>query len=166
MKKVIIGFIAVCMIFQLTSCRLRVMERDEMMEFLDGLAENLGASQITGDSDLIGERLCGRDAYTGRYLAECDGNTGKDVVFGGGSIETRKVYICGYVMAYSGKATVRIRMNEDVIVLEPDEDGYFSTEVNMNSGGNYIMVNYENFTGTVDLTAGYAPLSGPLCAEV
>ena len=44
-------------------------------------------------------------------------------------------------------------MNGDVTELEPDEDGYFSTELKLDSGGNYIMVRYENYIGTVELTS-------------
>ena len=75
----------------LTACGIRNMEAETCLEFLEGLAANLGASQITGDGDLMGERVCGGDAYTGSYLAECNGGTGRDVIFGGGSTESRKI---------------------------------------------------------------------------
>ena len=78
------------------------------------------------------------------------------MVFGGGSVESRKLYLCGYMVTYSGKAVVRIRMNEDVVELEPDEEGYFETSLNLEGGGNYIMVKYENFCGTVEVTSGYS----------
>ncbi len=64
----------------LTACGIRNMEAETCLEFLEGLAANLGASQITGDGDLMGERVCGGDAYTGSYLAECNGGTGRDVI--------------------------------------------------------------------------------------
>ena len=75
------------------------------------------------------------------------------MIFGGVSLEGRKLYVSGYVNARSGKAVIRIRMNGDVTELEPDEDGYFSTELKLDSGGNYIMVRYENYIGTVELTS-------------
>lgn len=161
MRRVIRGALILGMSMWLASCGFDSLSAEQVMAFLEDTTAKLGASQITADKDLIGERLYAKDTYTGRYLADCDGNTGKDVVFGGGSIETRKLYIYGCIITYSGKATVRIRMNEDVVELETDEEGYFQTELNLESGGNYIMVKYEDFTGTVDLTAGYTPPSGP-----
>ena len=163
MRRVISGVMIVCMVFQLTSCGFPFGNLKQLSDVLEDLAGVVGSSQITGDSRLIGERLYGEDVYTGRYLAECDGSTGRDVVFGGASIESRKLYLSGYIQAYSGKATVRIRMNWDVIELEPDEDGYFETELNLESGGNYIIIKYEDFTGTVDLTSGYTRVSGSAC---
>ena len=77
----------------LTACGIRNMEAETCLEFLEGLAANLGASQITGDGDLMGERVCGGDAYTGSYLAECNGGTGRDVIFGGGSTESRRLRV-------------------------------------------------------------------------
>ncbi len=141
----------------LTACGIRNMEAETCLEFLEGLASNLGASQITGDGDLMGERVCGDDAYTGSYLAECNGGTGRDVIFGGGSTESRRLRVYGRILADRGQAEVRIRMNEAVVVLETDEEGRFETELRLKSGGNYIMVDYEDFSGTVELNSVCLP---------
>ena len=52
-----------------------------------------------------------------------------------------------------GKATVRIRQNEEVKELSVDQDGIFETDLNLENGGNYIMVSYEDFQGSVTLTS-------------
>lgn len=153
MRKVIRGVGILCLLLPLTACRFRYMNPGEVSGFLENLSGIVGSFQITADSNLIGERGSGEDAYTGRYWAACEGNTGKDVIFGGASLESRKLYVSGYVNCCSGRAVVRIRMNGDVTELEPDEDGYFETELKLDSGGNYIMVRYENFIGTVELTS-------------
>lgn len=152
MKRVIRGAAILCLLLPLTACRLRVAP-DEAVGFVENLARIIGSFQVTSDKDLIGERSRGEDVYTGRYWAECEGNTGKDVVFGGASLESRRLYVSGYVNASSGKAVIRIRTNVDVTELEPDEDGYFETELKLEPGGNYIMVRYEDFSGTVELTS-------------
>ena len=142
-KKAICGIIVLTVAVQLAACRWwPLVEKEEVAELLDKVAEEIGSYQITSDKDLIGTRLLGEDAYVGRYLGECQGNTGRDVVFGGASIQARKLQVSGYVYTDSGKAVVRIRMNDEVMVLEPDEDGYFATELSLESGGNYIMVVY------------------------
>ena len=127
-----------------------------MQEFLDGVVENIGDSQITDDDDLIGARpLVDDDSYAGEYTAECSQMTGRDVVFGGASIHDRALFLSGHIETESGKATVRIRMNSEVVELEPDADGYFETTLKLDNGGNYIMVVYEDFSGTVEMNSEY-----------
>lgn len=152
MKKFFVVFLAVCMTFSLAACN---MDGEEVHSFLSGLAKDLGESQITEDSDLIGSRSLAEDAYTGEYHSLCDGNTGKDVVFGGGSIDTKKLHVYGTIQKDSGSAVVRIRQNEKVTELEPQADGGFETTLSCSSGGNYIMIDYDNFQGNVELHSEY-----------
>lgn len=154
MKRIVVCFLVVMLLISLTACRLNYMDSDDIHAFFSNLAENLGSSQITDDDKLIGKRVAD-DAYTGTYYSDCGGSTGRDVIFGGGSIEERTLYISGVVKTESGSATVRIRLNEEVTVLMPDENGYFKTELSLTSGGNYIMLLYEDFQGTVELTSEY-----------
>lgn len=127
-----------------------------MKEFLDGVVENIGDSQITDDDDLIGARLLvDDDSYVGEYTAECNHMTGRDVVFGGASIHNRDLFLSGHIETESGKATVRIRMNSEVVELEPDADGLFETTLKLDNGGNYIMVVYEDFSGVVEMNSEY-----------
>lgn len=158
MKKIFVCSLVIMMIFSLTACRLNYMDSDEIQAFFSNLAEDLGSSQITDDDKLIGQRVTD-DAYTGTYQSDCSGNTGRDVIFGGGSIEERTLYISGAVKAESGSAIVRTRLNDEVIELTPDENGIFETELSLASGGNYIMVQYEDFKGTVELSSEYVKSS-------
>lgn len=152
MKKIVSIFAAVCMMFSLAACS---MDADEVQEFLNGVAENLGDSQITEDKDLIGIRSLTDDAYTGTYRADCHGNTGRDVVFGGASINSRKLHVYGTVRCNSGNAVVKIRQNEKVNALSLEDNGKFETNLSCTSGGNYIMIDYEDFKGNVELHAEY-----------
>ncbi len=152
MKKILAVFAAVCIIIPLAACS---MDGGEVHRFLNNLAEALGQSQITDDKHLIGSRFPDEDAYTGRYQADCDGDTGRDVVFGGGSIQLRKIHLYGTIKNDSGSAVIRIRQNEEVTELEPRADGNFETDIACASGGNYIMVDYKNFRGHVELRAEY-----------
>lgn len=127
-----------------------------MQVFLDGVVEDIGNSQITENGDLIGERLLADDdSYAGEYTAECTHMTGRDIVFGGASIYNRTLVLFGQIETESGNATVRIRMNSEVVELEPDADGYFETTLKLDNGGNYIMVIYEDFSGTVEINSEY-----------
>lgn len=156
MKHTIIFLLLTVLLLSLTGCRSNFMEPEAMQEFLDGVVENIGDSQITDDDDLIGARLLvDDDSYVGEYTAECSHMTGRDVVFGGASIHNRALFLSGHIEAESGKATVRVRMNSEVIELEPDADGYFETTLKLDNGGNYIMVIYEDFSGMLKMTCEY-----------
>lgn len=157
MKQLLTHFLMAGMLLCLTGCRLNYMEPEEMQEFLDGVAENIGDSQITHDEDLIGTRVLadGADSYTGEYTAACSDMTGRDVVFGGASIYDRALFLSGTIKTESGKATVRIRMNDEVLEPYPDADGNFETTLKLESGGNYIMVVYEDFSGSVEMACEY-----------
>ena len=156
MKHTIIFLLLTVLLLSLIGCRSNFMEPEAMHEFLDGVVENIGDSQITDDDDLIGTRLMvDDDCYVGEYTAECNHMTGRDVVFGGASIHNRDLFLSGHIETESGNATVRIRMNSEVVELEPDADGYFETTLKLNNGGNYIMVVNEDFSGTVEMNSEY-----------
>ena len=156
MKHTIIFLLLTVLLLSLTGCRSNFMEPEAMQDFLDGVVENIGDSQITDDDDLIGARLLvDDDSYVGEYTAECSHMTGRDVVFGGASIHNRDLFLSGHIETESGNATVRIRMNSEVIELEPEDDGYFETTLKLDNGGNYIMVIYEDFSGMLKMTCEY-----------
>ena len=157
MKQLITYLLLTGLILGLTGCRLNYMEPEEMQDFLDGVVENIGDSQITDDEDLMGTRTLADsdDAYAGEYIAECGSVTGRDVVFGGASIHNRELFLSGTVQAESGIATVRIRLNEEVLELEPDGNGYFETTLKLDNGGDYIMAVYEDFSGKMEMTCEY-----------
>ena len=157
MKQLITYLLLTGLILGLAGCRLNYMEPEEMQDFLDGVVENIGDSQITDDEDLIGTRTLADsdDSYAGEYTAECESVTGRDVVFGGASIHNRDLFLSGHIETESGKATVRIRMNDEVVELEPDADGHFETTLKLDNGGNYIMMIYEDFSGMLKMTCEY-----------
>lgn len=156
MKHVIIFLLLTSLLLSLNGCKFNYMEPEEMKEFLDGVVEDIGDSQVTEDDDLIGERqLIDNDSYAGEYSAECNHKTGRDVVFGGASIHNRDLFLSGHIETESGNATVRIRMNSEVVELEPDADGHFDTTLKLDNGGNYIMMIYEDFSGVVEMNSEY-----------
>lgn len=159
MKRILLIALLLLTVLSLTACDWADSTPEGMHGFLDDVAGFFGSSQITDDDELIGKRKVADDAYTGSYTAECNGSTGRDVVFGGGSILNKTLAIEGQIMAESGSAVVRIRMNDEVVELEPDSDGRFDTELSILSGGNYIMINYSDFAGSVELHSKYVNVS-------
>ena len=155
MKRILLIILLLLAALSLTACDWADSTPEEMHGFLDDVAAFFGRSQITDDDELIGKRKLTDDAYTGSYAAECNGSTGRDVVFGGGSILNKTLSLEGQIMTESGSAVVRIRMNDEMIELEPDSEGRFDTELHILSGGNYIMIDYSDFAGSVELHSKY-----------
>ncbi len=152
MKKFLVIVVILCLMLSISACQT---DSNKFYDFLNGIVQNAGNTQITEQHDLIGNRVLDKDAYTGRYNAYCEGNTGRDVIFGGGSIESKKLHVYGIIHTNTGKATVRIRLNEDIKELSVKEDGSFETHLSLNSGGNYIMMDYEDFNGEIELRSEY-----------
>lgn len=128
----------------------------DAVEHFDRFAEWLSQSQITNDKNLIGQRTRAKDAYTGEYHAQCSSVSGREVIFGGASVKERTLKLSAMIKAASGKATLRIRLGASVKEYTADEHDRFEMELKLNGGGNYIMLCYEDFTGTIMLSSAYA----------
>lgn len=146
--------ILLALVCSLTACKH--LSGTELYTWAESWTEQLGHSQITADDSLIGTRVFGDDTYCGTYQAECTGVTGKNVIFGGAALSDRTLNLSGTIHSQGGSAVIRIRLNGEIILLEPDDTGAFATQLFLESGGNYIMVQYEDFSGTVTLTSEYA----------
>lgn len=155
MKYLITMSLLVCVLFCLTGCRLNYMEPEEVATYLDGIVGKIGDSQITEDDDLIGQRDLSDDAYCGNYIADCNKQTGRDVIFGGASTHERVLLCYGSVQADAGTVELRIRLNDEVTILQTDEVGKFETELHLKSGGNYIIIDYSDFSGSIEMCCEY-----------
>lgn len=155
MKKVIVGTLLICVLTVLFGCSSWNNNSDgiKIIEQVKDWTETLGKKQITKDSDLCGERILEQegDYYSGSYNAQIEQITGRDVVFGGAGTEERTIICSGNIDRESGSIKIRVRMNEEVVYISPNENGHFEKEFSFESGGNYIMVDYEDFTGSIEL---------------
>lgn len=139
--------LALCL--SLTGCGEN-WDKDEILARFDTLTEHLASSQFTEEKDLIGERTWTDDnRYLGSYSAHCQDETGRDVIFGGASIQERKIKLKASAEAESGTATLRVRLG--TAVEEHALEGDLTLELDFPGGGNYVMVDYEDFTGTLTL---------------
>ena len=105
---------------------------------------------------MIGERtLSGDDYYTGSYAAQCENADGRDVVFGGASVYEKKLKVTAKVETTSGTATFRIRIGAEVEEHTADEEGNLELDLELESGNIYIMIDYSDFSGTLEMTCEY-----------
>ena len=149
MKKLFICGLTVLLICSLCACG---NWKDNAVDGWHKLTNSLSKSQITKDDDLIGERtLSDDDYYTGSYTAECSNADGRDVIFGGASVYEKKLKVTAKVETTSGKATFRIRLGSEVEEHTADEEGNLDLDLEIESGNIYIMIDYSDFSGSVEL---------------
>ena len=123
---------------------------DRVLANWDGLTEWLGSSQFTREEKLIGLRAWSEERYTGCYHAQPEMASGRDVIFGGASIHQRQLKLTVESAVQTGSVTLRIRMGEQVQEY-PLADGVWELPLTFDGGGNYVMLDYEQFTGSVTL---------------
>lgn len=78
------------------------------------------------------------------------------MVFGGASVKDRKIKLKVKILTESGAVSLRVRTGSDVKEYSVDENGIIEKTFDFDSGGNYAMIIYNNFTGTVEMTSEYA----------
>ncbi len=156
MRRFILVCLTGCLLLHLTACHLEHVSPEQVLDSMEYVVSGLGSTQITKDNKLSGSRTLGEDAYVGTYEACCSGITHRDVIFGGASIQNRNLKVSGDIVTASGSATIRIRLGEEVKELSCDDNGHFEVTLSLCGGGNYIMVEYQSFTGEVNLTSEYA----------
>ena len=69
------------------------------------------------------------------------------------------IKVKAYIKTESGSAVIRLRMNGKVLEYTPDTDGRFEREFNFQNGGNYIMIDFDRFTGTAGTVKKFLPFS-------
>lgn len=156
MKKLLAIFIAAVIILGAVEV-VRKPSAQQIVDDFDSIVHVISLTQITRDSKLIGKRsFVDKDTYIGAYSSSCISENGRDVVFGGASVKDRKIKLKVKILKESGGASIRVRTNSYVEDYSVDEDGNFEQTFNFDSGGNYAMIIYNNFTGTVEMTSEYA----------
>lgn len=154
-KHIMGGLLCSCLLLgSLTGCGANW--KSKLLYGYEKTRSSLGGFQRTSKQQLYGMRLDGEDAYTGTYQADCRNVRGKDVVFGGCSIQTRTLWLTGTVGARNGIVEIYVlNGDKEKEYLTPNEQGMFS-KIIQNEGGNcYVVVDYADYTGTVTLTSEY-----------
>ena len=147
--------IIVCLIVILSAVFFQAVGTQNIVDGYAHIVEFLGQSQLTSKLNMIGERYNENDDYTGGYMCNAENVTGQDVAYGGCSIEQVKIKLKGKINVHSGDVNIRIRCGSEVSDVIVDENGCFDEQLEFNGGGNYIMVQYKDFTGDIDMQTEY-----------
>ena len=108
----------------------------------------MGTLTPTPNAALIGVRTPGRDDCTGAYAASCEKARGKDVVFGGCGLQTRRLEITGSVSCQAGFVQILLKNGSKEIRLTPNSSGSIAESI---CGDWYLSVEYADFSGSVTL---------------
>lgn len=148
--------IILCIIVMLCAMVFQVVEVEDIVNFYTSTVEYLGSRQLTSKINLIGERYNKQDDYTGSYKCSADDVTGRDVIYGGCSVDKIKLNLKGKADTQSGELKIRIRYGYEVDYVTINDDGSFDELLEFDGGGNYIIIEYQDFTGEINLLTEYA----------
>ena len=145
MKKIVLALTFVLVgSFMLAGC-----SKDEILNHYNNIVQSAGSIELTGKSSLQGEKEKGIDDYTGTYTADYANFSGTEYLFGGTSI--KRLSIDCTLEVSEGTAKVFWISGSDEAVTLIETTGTYSDTITLPDGGNYIGIEYESFTGSIEL---------------
>lgn len=128
--------------------------KDEILNHYNNIVQSAGSIELTGKSSLQGEKEKGIDDYTGTYTADYANFSGTEYLFGGTSIKReagKDLSIDCALEVTDGTAKVFWISGADEEVTLLETTGTYSDTITLPEGGNYIGIECENFTGSIEL---------------
>ena len=150
MKKIVLALTFVLVgSFMLAGC-----SKDEILNHYNNIVQSAGSIELTGKSSLQGEKEKGIDDYTGSYTANYEDFSDTEYLFGGTSIKReagKDLSIDCALEVTDGTAKVFWISGADEAVTLFETTGTYSDTITLPEGGNYIGIECENFTGSIEL---------------
>ena len=150
MKKIVLALTFVLVgSFMLAGC-----SKDEILNHYNNIVQSAGSIELTGKSSLQGEKEKGIDDYTGTYTADYANFSGTEYLFGGTSIKReagKELSIDCALEVTEGTAKVFWISGADEEATLLETTGTYSDTITLPEGGNYIGIECENFTGSIEL---------------
>ena len=127
--------------------------KDEVLDVYGAAVAAFGNVGLDSALSLKGEREFGEDKYTGTYAARYEDFTGMETPFRGTMLEHRSQEHVTVTCAISGTGKARLRWNcgAEEPILIADGEGEVEKTVYLAPGSNYFNLEFENFTGSVEL---------------
>lgn len=150
MKKTVLALALVLLgSFMLSGC-----SKDEILDHYNNIVQSAGSIELTGKLSLQGTREKGIDDYTGNYAADYDHFSDTEYLFGGTSIKReagKKISVDCSLEIAEGTAKVFWISGSNEAVTLIETAGTYSDTITLPDGGNYIGIECENFTGSIEL---------------
>ena len=132
----------------------QVNSKDEILDHYNNIVQSAGAIELTGKSSLEGTKEKGIDDYTGTYTADYEDFSDTEYLFGGTSIKReagKELSIDCTLEVTEGTAKVFWISGSDKAVTLIETTGTYSDTITLPDGGNYIGIECESFTGSIEL---------------
>lgn len=113
-----------------------------------------GDTQLTSNWSLEGKRKYGVDHYTGTYTADYKDFSGTEYIFGGTSIDREagnEIEITCKLNITNGTAKLVLQSGSDDHQTLIESTGEYSETIELPPAGNYIIVDGDGFTGSIEL---------------
>ena len=150
MKRIVPLFLIVCCLLSLTAC-----SKDEIIGHYNQALQAIGDDALTGSGELQGRRRQGADSYVGTYEAEYEDFSGREILFGGTALEREggnEVSISCDIDGEDGELTLLLQTGAEEPVVLCGAGRSYSGTVELPPASNYIIVEAEGFTGSLNLT--------------
>ena len=128
--------------------------KDEIVEQYNQALQAVGDNGLTNNNDLQGRRNLGADSYVGTYEADYENFSGEEVLFGGTALERddgNEIKISCNMDKTSGTLKLILQTGTNDPEVLCDTETSYSETIDLPSASNYIIVEAENFTGSLDL---------------
>lgn len=116
--------------------------------------QSIGDKGLTDDKDLQGKREFGIDSYAGSYTADYENFSGNEIIFGGTAIERdsgNKIEISCDIATQSGKMKLILQTGNNEPEILCDTESSYNDTIELPSASNYILIESDNFTGSLNL---------------
>lgn len=150
MRKIIPLFLIICCLISMTAC-----SKDEIVEQYNQALQAVGDNGLTNNNDLQGKRNLGADSYVGTYKADYENFSGEEILFGGTALERddgNEIKISCNMDKTNGTLKLILQTGTNDPEVLCDTETSYSETIELPSASNYIIVEAENFTGSLDLT--------------
>lgn len=128
--------------------------KNAALDVMDTLNEIGGNSALTSKNSLQGERITGIDSYVGTYSAKYNDFSKTEYLFGGTDIEREygnDFAITCTLQIDSGTTKVFWTSGSEEPVILIETSGTYNEIITLPSGSNYIGIECENFTGSIEM---------------
>lgn len=127
--------------------------KDDILNTYDKFNRAIGDLNLTKDYKLKGHRTFGKDHYVGEYQVKYENFKGKEILFGGTTIEREtgeSIHLKIEVSDSFGNINIYMRLKDK---QEPliFEDGTYEFDFNVKDGSNYLIIEAENYSGNINI---------------
>ncbi len=127
--------------------------KDDIVLGFNNAIQDIGDNVLTTDRTLEGNRVFGKDKYTGIYNASYNDFTGEEVLFGGTELNREygnELNLNISVNKTSGKIIIYMRNGIEQKILIEDTGEYKNT-ITIPDGSNYFIVKCTDFNGEINV---------------